>query len=159
MCFISSLGFTCRNKDLRGSLSKNHMETTRLCPPKRDECTHHMHGSSFVERHYHSSNLVRELYLVSLAGRSSLHSPLISNFPSSRQFGKPQNSTKKIPLSNRHSQTHSVHERLLIYSYLSRHHVPTNSVASFSAHYYTHNPQFPRSLWRTKNLLANIYNI
>ena len=95
MCFISSLGFTCRNKDLRGSLSKNHMETTRLCPPKRDECTHHMHGSSFVEWRYHSSNLVRELYLVSLAGRSSLHSPLISNFPSSRQFGKPQNSTKK----------------------------------------------------------------
>ena len=95
MCFISSLGFTCRDKDLRSSLSKNHMETTRLCPPKRDECTHHMHGSSFVERHYHSSNLVRELYLVSLAGRSSLHSPPISNFPSSRQFRKPQNSTKK----------------------------------------------------------------
>ena len=56
--------------------------------------------------------LVRELCLVSLAGRSLLHSPLISNFPTSRQFGKPQNSRTEIPLSNRHSQAHSIHERL-----------------------------------------------
>ena len=87
------------------------METTRLCQPKRDECTYH--SSSFVEKHYHSSNLVRELCLVSLAGRSLLYSPLISNFPTFRQFGKPQNSRTEIPLSNRHSQAHSIHERLL----------------------------------------------
>ena len=58
------------------------METTWLCPQSDDTLT--MHGSSFVERHYHSSSLVRELYLVSSAGRNSLHSPLISNFPSYR---------------------------------------------------------------------------
>ena len=33
----------------------------------------------------------------------------------------------------------------------SRHHIPTNSVAPFSAYKPTHNPQFLQSLWRRAN--------
>ena len=74
-------------------------------------------------------------------------------FPTSRQFGKPQKSRRKINFFKwalliptvSTSAFHSTY--LLVFSP----HVPTNSVAPFSACKHTHNPQFLHSIWRRAN--------
>ena len=89
-----------------------------------------------------------------LPNHSKHHIAVFGLSPTSRQFGKPKNSRINIYLPNRHPLILTVSTSAFHLTNLflfSRHHVPTNNVAPFSAYKPTHNLQFLQLVCRRAN--------